>query len=108
MRIGCGALPDNMQARRVIHFLGTNRVGRGRAGGDDADAWFAGDAGIAVGAMAGGLFVAVENEFGGGPIKLIENREDGSAGIAEHHFDFVLLDEQFMKDLSAALALEAG
>ena len=49
------------------------------------------DAGVAVGAVAAALLVAVEDELGGGLIKLIEDRQDRAAGISEHHFHLVLL-----------------
>ena len=94
-----------------VHLGGGQRgdgVGGAGAAGDDADAGLAGGAGVAVGTVAGALLVAVEDELGRGFVELVEDREDRSAGIAEHDFHLVLLDEHFVEDLRAGLALILG
>ncbi len=88
-------------------------VGRRRPAGDDANPRLAGRPGIPIGAMSAALFVAVQNEFGRRLIKLIEDRQDGSAGISEHDFHLVLLRSSISwkicaPDLPLYLGLESA
>ena len=52
--------------------------------------------------------MAVEDELGRGFVELVEDGEDGAAGVAEHGVDLVGADQHFVEDLSAGLALVFG
>ena len=66
------------------------------------------DAGVAVGAVAGGLLVAVEDELGRRLIELVEHRQDRAAGVAEHVSTLCVADQHLVEDLGAGLALVLG
>jgi hypothetical protein len=54
------------------------------------------------------LFVTVEDEFGGGFVQFVKDRQDRAAGISEHDIHLVLLDQHFVEDFAAAFAFIAG
>ncbi len=106
-----GHLPAEDDDRHAVHLgRGQRRhaIGRRRAAGHDAHARPAGHASVPVGTVPRPLLVAVQDELGRRLVELVEDRQDRPAGVAEHHLHFVAVDQHFVEDLRAALALIAG
>ena len=75
-----------------------DEVGGAGAGGGDANAGLAGDAGVAVGGVGGGLFVPHQDvaQLRIGPQRVVE-RQNGSAGVSKEHFN-TLAEQTFTDD----------
>ena len=87
-----------------VHLRGGDagdEVGRAGSGGGEADAGASGDAGVAVGGVRGGLFVAHEHVLDVGVVaELVVERQDNAAGVAEEDIN-ALGSEAFHQDFSA-------
>ena len=79
---------------RVEHGVGErgDDVGRRRATGDHAHAGLAGGVGVALGHVTRALFVAHEHVTDRGLDDRVVDRQDRSAGQAEHHLDSLELE----------------
>ena len=101
---GAGDLSGDGDQGHAVGFGAHNagdEVGGAGAGGGHADAGLAGDAGVAVGGVGGGLLVPDEDvaQLRVGPQGVVE-RQDGAAGVSEQDLN-ALAQQAFADDFRA-------